>query len=239
MRAGATVVYGRNAVREALRGGRAVNRILVDDRGRLEGLSLPGMQLPAVRVVGREQLERVSGSPEHQGIACEVEPFKYGRAEDLIERDRALIVALDQVQDPQNLGAICRSAECAGAAGVVIPERRSAAVSAAVCAASAGAVEHLPVARVRNLADFLGIARERGFWIFGAEAGASTRYTDASYAGRTVLVFGAEGSGLRPRVRAACDDLVALPLRGRIESLNVAVAAAVLLYEASRGERDA
>jgi 23S rRNA (guanosine2251-2'-O)-methyltransferase len=156
-----------------------------------------------------------------------------------MEGERSLIVALDQVQDPQNLGAISRSAECAGAAGVVIPERRSAEVTSAVCAASAGAVEHLPIARVRNLADFLGLARRRGFWVFGADPGASTRYTEPDYAGRTVLVLGAEGSGLRPRVKGACDDLVSLPLRGRMGSLNVAAAAAVLLYEATRGLTEA
>jgi 23S rRNA (guanosine2251-2'-O)-methyltransferase len=140
-------------------------------------------------------------------------------------------VALDEVTDPQNLGAVCRTAECAGATGVVLPERRSAEVTPAVCKASAGAVEHLPVARVRNLADFLGDAKEAGCWCYGAAAGAPASYTAPDYRGGVVLVLGAEGRGLRPRVAAACDALVALPLRGRIESLNVSAAAAVLLYE--------
>jgi 23S rRNA (guanosine2251-2'-O)-methyltransferase len=135
------------------------------------------------------------------------------------------------VTDPQNLGAVCRTAECAGATGVVMPERRSADVTAAVCKASAGAVEHLPVARVRNLADFLADAKAAGCWCYGAAAGARTVYTAPDYSGAVVLVLGAEGRGLRPRVAAACDELVALPLRGRIGSLNVAAAAAVMLYE--------
>ncbi len=137
----------------------------------------------------------------------------------------ALLVALDQVQDPQNLGAICRTAECAGATGVVIPERRAAEVTAAVCKASAGAVEHLPVARVRNLADFLAEAKRAGMWCYGADVDGAVAYDEVDYAGSVVLVLGSEGRGLRPRVASACDALVAIPLRGRIESLSVSAAA--------------
>ncbi len=133
--------------------------------------------------------------------------------------------------DPQNLGAVARTAEAVGATGVVIPERRSAEVTAAVAKASAGAVEHLPVARVRNLADFLAEAREAGCWSYGAAAGARTRYDQPDYSGGVILVLGAEGKGLRPRVASMCDDLVALPILGRIDSLNVSAAGAVLMYE--------
>jgi len=149
-----------------------------------------------------------------------------------------LIVALDQIQDPQNLGSICRTAECAGVAGVVIPERRAAEVTPAVCKASAGAVEHLPIARVRNVADFLADARKADCWCYGASAGeqaggrAPVPYDSPDYAGSgVVLVLGSEGEGLRPRVAKGCDELIALPLLGRIESLNVSAAAAALLYE--------
>jgi 23S rRNA (guanosine2251-2'-O)-methyltransferase len=138
------------------------------------------------------------------------------------------------VQDPQNFGAICRTAEGAGAAGVVIPERGGVEVTAAVCRASAGAVEHIPVARVRNLADYLGQAKRDGAWVYGAEAGADTAHWQPDYRGKVVIVLGSEGKGLRPRVRAACDQLVALPLHGRLESLNVAATAAALLYEIVR-----
>jgi 23S rRNA (guanosine2251-2'-O)-methyltransferase len=142
------------------------------------------------------------------------------------------------VQDPQNLGSICRTAECVGAVGAVIPERRAAEVTPAVCKASAGAVEHLPVARVRNMADFLGEARRAGCWCYGASVaeGSPQRtvvsYDEPDYAGSgVVLVLGSEGSGLRPRVAGACDELIALPIAGRVESLGVSAAAAALLYE--------
>jgi 23S rRNA (guanosine2251-2'-O)-methyltransferase len=170
------------------------------------------------------------GSDAHQGVCAEVDPYPYADGAELLAAPEPLIVALDEVTDPQNLGAIARTAEAVGATGIVIPERRSAEVTAAVCKASAGAVEHLPVARVRNLADFLAEAKAARCWCYGAAAGAKTPYTAPEWSGGVVLVLGGEGRGLRPRVAAACDDLVSLPLRGRIESLNVSATAAVLLY---------
>jgi len=179
-------------------------------------------------------LERLCGSPDHQGVVAEVDPYPYGDPRALLRREGALLVALDQVQDPRNLGAVCRSAEFAGAAGVVVPERRAAAVTPAACKASAGAVEHLEVAHVRNLADWLAEAKAAGFWIWGADAEAEATPWSADLTGPTVLVLGGEGKGLRPRVAAACDGLVALPRRGEIESLNVSAAATALLFEALR-----
>jgi 23S rRNA (guanosine2251-2'-O)-methyltransferase len=143
------------------------------------------------------------------------------------------------VTDPQNLGAVCRTAECSGATGVILPERRSAVVTPAVCKASAGAVEHLAIARVRNLADFLADAKAAGCWSYGAAAGARNPYRAVDWRGGVVVVLGAEGKGLRPRVASACDDLVAIPLRGRIDSLNVSATAAVLLYEILQQRLDA
>lgn len=209
-------IYGKRPVAEAERGRRRVLRVW----------KAPEMSA--------EELERLCGSPDHQGAVAEVDPYPYADPNALLRRENALIVALDQVQDPRNLGAICRSAEFAGAAGVVIPERRSAEVTAVVCKASAGAVEHLDVARVRNLADWLGEAKAAGFWIWGADAGAEQAPWDADLGGPTVLVLGGEGKGIRPRVASACDGLVALPRRGRIESLNVSAAASALLFEAGR-----
>jgi 23S rRNA (guanosine2251-2'-O)-methyltransferase len=225
------LIYGRNPVEEATRGRRRVLQVW-----RTSASDPPASLDEGVPVstVTRERLAELSGSPDHQGIAAEVEPYPYVDAEHLLESEQALVVALDQVQDPQNLGAICRSAECAGVAGVVLPERRAAGVTAAVCKASAGAVEHLPVAQVRNLADFLGQARELGAWIYGAAGDAPQPYTDLDYQGRVVLVLGGEESGLRPRVRAACDAFVSIPIHGRTGSLNVSAAAAVLLFEALR-----
>jgi 23S rRNA (guanosine2251-2'-O)-methyltransferase len=148
----------------------------------------------------------------------------------LLAREDALVVALDEVQDPRNLGAVCRAAECAGAAGVVIGERRSAQVTPVVCKASAGAVEHLAVARVRNLADYLAEAKQQSAWVYGASASDAVPYDRPDYDGKVVVVFGSEGRGLRPRVRAACDQLIALPMLGQIESLNVSAAASAVLY---------
>ena len=211
------VVYGRQPVAEAKRGRRRVRRVWT------------------AADIGEEELTRLAGSPDHQGVVAEVDPYPYADAGWLLEDDDALVLALDQVQDPHNLGAVCRSAEAAGAAGVVIPERRAAAVTGAVCKASAGAVEHLPIARVRNLADWLGEAKAvAGLWVYGAEVGAAGPYTQADLTGRTVLVLGSEGKGIRPRVAEACDALVSIPVRGRTASLNVSAAAAVLLFEAVR-----
>lgn len=209
-------IYGRRPVAEAERGRRRVHRI---------------WRAPETPP---EELERLAGSPDHQGVVAEVDPYPYADPTRLLEADGALVVVLDQVQDPHNLGAVCRAAEVSGAAAVVIPERRAASVTPAACKASAGAVEHLPVARVRNVADWLGEAKEAGAWVYGAAAEAECRYTDVDWTGRAVLVLGSEGSGLRPRVAAACDELVSIPVAGRVESLNASVAAAVILFEARR-----
>jgi 23S rRNA (guanosine2251-2'-O)-methyltransferase len=209
-------------VREAQRGRRRVHRVWVTAAAARDGWS--------GTVVSAEEIEARCGSDAHQGVCAEVDPYPYADAADLLGRPDPVLVALDEVTDPQNLGAVCRTAEAAGAAGVILPERRSAEVTAAVCKASAGAVEHLPVARVRNLADFLADAKAAGAWCYGAAAGARTPYTAPDYSGGVVIVLGSEGRGLRPRVAAACDDLVSVPVRGRIDSLNVSATAAVLLY---------
>ncbi len=227
------IVYGRNPVREALRGPRRVERVwATKNAGRLPWLSDPGVP---VEVATAEELERRCGAPSHQGLCAKVEPFQYADPQQLLAQPTALIVALDEVQDPQNLGSICRTAECAGAAGVVLPERRSAVVTAAVCKASAGAVEHIAVARVRNLVDFLKEAKRAGLWCYGADADAATSYELVDSSGGAVLVFGSEGRGLRPRVAGSCDLLVSLPMLGRIDSLSVTAAAAVLMYAARSG----
>ena len=209
-------IYGRRPVAEAERGLRTVHRI---------------WRAPETPPA---ELERLCGSPDHQGVVAEVDPYSYADPGSLLAAEDALVVALDQIQDPHNLGAICRSAEVAGAAGVVIPERRAAAITAATCKASAGAVEHLAVARVRNLADWLAEAKRASAWIYGASAEAKGSYTEVDWSGRAVLVLGSEGEGLRPRVAGACDQLVSIPTRGRVESLNASVAAAVIMFEAAR-----
>jgi 23S rRNA (guanosine2251-2'-O)-methyltransferase len=176
------------------------------------------------------EIEERCGSPDHQGVCAEVEAYPYVDADSLLEPDDALVLCLDEVQDPHNLGAVCRVAEVSGCAGVLLPERRSAEVTPAVCKASAGAVEHLPIARVRNLADWLGEAKRREAWVYGAAADARVPYDRPDYRGRVVLVFGSEGRGLRPRVADACDEHVSLPNHGKVGSLNVSTAAAALVY---------
>jgi 23S rRNA (guanosine2251-2'-O)-methyltransferase len=213
------VVYGRNAVAEARNGRRRVHREWTSD------------ELPAA------ELTRLAGSPDHQGIVAEVDPYPYADPSTLLAAPDALVVALDQVQDPRNLGAVCRSAEVAGAAGVVIPARRAARITAVACKASAGAVEHLLVARAGNLATWLAEAKRAGAWVYGARAGAPTRYDAVDWDGQVVLVLGGEGKGIRPRVAGACDAMVEIPRAGRIGSLNVAAAASVLLFEAMRQRR--
>lgn len=214
--AASQIIYGRRPVEEAERGRRRVHRV---------------WRAPEASV---EELERLCGSPDHQGVVAEVDPYPYADPNQLLRREGALLVVLDQVQDPRNLGAVCRSAEFAGAAGVVIPERRSAEVTAVTCKASAGAVEHLDIAHVRNLADWLAAAKAAGFWIWGADAKATDAPWNTDLSGPTVLVLGGEGKGIRPRVATACDGLIALPKLGRIDSLNVSAAASALLFEAAR-----
>ncbi len=223
------IVYGRNAVREALRGRRSstVGEILATDTLARE----PWLAATTVRRASAAEIERVGGSAEHQGVCAEFGGFPYVGVEELLRGEDSFVVALDEVQDPQNLGAICRTAECVGVSGMVICERRAAEVTPAVCRASAGAVEHLRIARARNLADFLAAAKDGGCWCYGAAiAEGAVPYDRPDYSGGVVVVLGAEGRGLRPRVMASCDVLVELPLRGRVGSLNVSAAAAALLY---------
>ena len=212
----ADLIYGRRPVAEAKRGRRTVRRI---------------WRAPETPP---EQLAELAGSPDHQGVVAEVDPYPYSGGESLLAAPDALVVVLDQVQDPHNLGAVCRSAEVAGATGVVIPERRAAGVTAAVCKASAGAVEHLNVSRVRNIADWLESAKATGFWVWGADGAAESAPWEIDLTGPTALVMGAEGKGLRPRVASTCDGMVAIPQRGEVGSLNVSVAASLLLFEAVR-----
>jgi len=219
------IVYGRNPVAELVRAGRRrVHQVwAVKDPG-----------FPFTRA-DAEELTARAGTDAHQGVVAEADPYHYVHAAEVLDRD-GLVLVLDEVQDPQNLGAICRTAEVAGALGVVIHDRRAAEVTPAVCKASAGAVEHLSIARVRNIADFLGEAKQAGFWCYGAAAGGRLSCFEVEWPERCALVLGAEGKGLRPRVAGVCDELVSVPIRGRLDSLNVSATAAVLTYLALQRE---
>ncbi len=228
-------VYGRRPVREALRGPREVLELWATERA-LAGESWLREE-PRLRV--QLKLERAltaeAGTADHQGVLAFCAPYRYADAAGLAALPDSLLVCLDRVTDPRNLGAVCRSAEGAGATGVVVPAHGSARITPAVCRASAGAVEHLPVAVVPNLARYLGEVKGPKLWVWAAVAGPeATPLWEADLGGSVALVLGAEGGGLRPLVRRTCDAAVLIPLSGRVESLNVSVAAAVLLYEARR-----
>jgi 23S rRNA (guanosine2251-2'-O)-methyltransferase len=222
------IVYGRNPVKEAL----AAERRRVTMIWATEPAEWPG-----AKQAEAEEIEQICGSRDHQGVCAEAGPYPYVDETALLAPDDALVVVLDQVQDPRNLGAVARVAETVGASGMVIPERRSAEVTPAACKTSAGAVEHLQIAQVRNVADFLGQAKQAGAWVYGAAEDSPVGYDEPDYTGRVVLVMGSEGAGLRPRVAQACDQLISLPVLGRVGSLNVSTAAAAILYEILQSRR--
>jgi 23S rRNA (guanosine2251-2'-O)-methyltransferase len=226
-------VYGRRPVREALRGPREVLELWTTERALA---AEPWLRDGDLRVQAKpeRELSEAAGTRDHQGVLAWCEPYRYADAYELAAAERPLLACLDQVTDPRNLGAVCRSAEGAGATGVVVPAHGSARVTAAVCRASAGAVEHLPVAVVPNLARYLNEIKRGDLWIYAASAEAEQSLWEADLDGGLALVFGAEGKGVRPLVRRACDGTIAIPLAGKVESLNVSVAAALLLYEAAR-----
>lgn len=230
-------VYGRNAVREAVRGPREVREVWATERALAAEDWLreaPGLR---VHVKPERALTEQAGTRDHQGVVARVGPYRYADAYELAAVDRPLLVCLDQVTDPHNLGAVIRSAEGAGATGVVVPSHGAARVTPAVSRSSAGAVEHLPVAVVQNLARYLNDVKGPDLWVWGAASDGGTSLWDADLDGGAAFVLGAEGRGLRPLVRRACDGLVSIPLAGNVESLNVSVAAAVLLYEVRRRRR--
>ncbi len=230
-------VYGRRPVREALRGPRQVIELWASERALKAEPWLHDVNGLRVQVKPERELSEEAATRDHQGVLAWFEPYRYADAYELAGVEQPLLVCLDQVSDPHNLGAVCRSAEGAGASGVVVPAHGSARVTPAVCKASAGAVEHVPVAVVPNLARYLADIKRGDLWVYAATGDAETAMWDADLSGGLVLVFGAEGRGLRPLVRRTCDAAVSIPLDGRVDSLNVSVATAVLLYEAKR-QRD-
>jgi 23S rRNA (guanosine2251-2'-O)-methyltransferase len=231
-------VYGRRPVREALRGPREVLELWVSERALK---AEPWLREPTLGVRPQTRPERelteAAGTRDHQGVLAWAEPYRYADAHEIAGGEAPLLVCLDQVTDPHNLGAVCRTSEAVGASGVIVPAHNAARVTPAVCRASAGAVEHLPVGVVTNMARYLEEVKSQTLWAWAASGEAETQLWDADFTGGVALVLGAEGKGLRPLVRRTCDAAVAIPLAGRTESLNVSVAAAVLLFEARRQRR--
>jgi 23S rRNA (guanosine2251-2'-O)-methyltransferase len=234
---------GPNAVREALVAGRPLQAVLVArgrHGGRLEEIvRLAKRNGVPVRFEDRARLDQMAGTREHQGVLALVAAKATFALEDLLARPVSqdapgLLVLLDGVEDPQNLGAIIRTALAVGAAGVVIPERRAAGLGDAAARASAGAVAHLPVARVTNVPRAMEALKSAGYWIVGLDERAERRYTDVDLTGSVALVLGGEGKGLHQLVRERCDFLVSIPSRGPVPSLNVSVAAGIALFEVLR-----
>ena len=238
-----TRLEGRNAITEALRAGRTIDKIFIADgeidRG-LQRLAAECKEAGAVVVpVARRKLDLMSTTRAHQGIIAQAAAHEYATIDEILqyaaERGEApLIVICDELSDPHNLGAIMRSAECAGAHGVIIPKRRSVGLTATVAKASAGAIEYMKVARVANINNTINELKERGVWIFGAAGEGSVAMYKADRTGPAALVIGNEGDGLGQLVRKNCDMLVHIPMSGRISSLHASAAASFLLYEAVR-----
>ena len=234
---------GRNALTEALRSGRTIDKVFIasgeTDRA-LQRLAAQAKEAGAVVVpVDRRKLDAMSVTHAHQGVITLAAAHTYASVDDILQEaadrgEAALIVICDELTDPHNLGAIMRSAECAGAHGVIIPKRRSVGLTATVAKASAGAVEYMKVARVTNINQTIAQLKEKGVWIFGTAAEGSVPMYQADLTGPAAIVIGNEGTGMSPLVQKNCDVTVHIPMQGRISSLNASAAASILLYEAVR-----
>lgn len=234
---------GRNALQEALRSGRTVDKVFIAageiDRG-LQRLAAEAREAGAVVVpVDRRKLDAMSFTHAHQGVIALAAAHVYYSIDDILKEaasrgEAPLIVICDELSDPHNLGAILRSAECAGAHGVIIPKRRSVGLTATVAKASAGAVEYMKVARVTNISAAIAELKQKGVWVFGTAAEGSIPMYQADLSGPAAIVIGSEGDGMSQLVRKNCDVMVNIPMKGRISSLNASAAASILLYEALR-----
>ena len=237
------LIEGRNAVAEAIRAGRTIDKIFVargdTDRTLARILAKARENGIVVTECDRRKLDSLSATGAHQGVIAMVAAHAYATVEEILENaknrgEAPLIVICDELSDPHNLGAIIRTAECAGAHGVIIPKRRSVGLTAVVGKASAGALEYLPVARVANLVSAIRELQKAGVWVFGTAADGDTALYQADLKGPAAIVIGNEGDGMSRLVAEACDFKVSIPMRGRISSLNASNAAAILLYEAVR-----
>lgn len=233
------VIAGRNPVSEAIRSARPIETIMVtkaSKTGAIIGILAKARekQIP-IKEVDTKKLDFLCGGANHQGIVALAGVKEYATVEEILENARQkneapFVIVLDEIEDPHNLGAIIRTAECAGAHGVIIPKRRSAGLTYTVGKASAGAVEYMPVARVTNIASVIDTLKEEGLWVFGADMN-GTEYSKCDFKGAVALVIGNEGKGISKLVAKKCDSIVSLPMKGNINSLNASVAAGILMYE--------
>lgn len=240
---GANIIAGRNPVIEALKAGTIIERIVIlagVKGGTIEKIRAMAKRdrVPCVEV-GKQKFRELVSDATTQGVVAIVGTKEYVEVDDILKaaaerNEPPLVLILDEIEDPQNLGALIRTAECAGVHGVIIPKHHAAEVNSTVGKTSAGASEHLPVAQVVNVANTIEELKEKGLWVVGTDSGAVKLYTEADYAGPIAIVVGNEGKGIRHLVKEKCDFLVKIPLYGRIPSLNASVAGALIMYEAVR-----
>lgn len=233
------VIAGRNPVSEAIKSGRTIDKIMIAKgakAGAIVGILAKAKekQIP-IKEVDVKKLDFLSGGAVHQGIIATAAVKEYASVEDIFQLAQSrgedpFVIVLDEIEDPHNLGAIIRTAECAGAHGVIIPQRRSATLNYTVGKSSAGAIEYVPVARVTNIVNCIDNLRDKGLWIFGADMD-GTNYTDCNFKGPVALVIGNEGKGIGRLVKEHCDAIVSLPIKGKIDSLNASVAAGIIMYQ--------
>ncbi|MDR0314605.1 MAG: 23S rRNA (guanosine(2251)-2'-O)-methyltransferase RlmB [Oscillospiraceae bacterium] len=239
---GDDLIIGRGAVLEAIRAGRGIDALFIAKGDRVGSIgkiisSCRDLGVP-IKEVDSKKLDSMCNGANHQGVAASVPAHSYCGVDDILnaasqKNEEPFIVICDEIEDPHNLGAIIRSAECAGAHGVIIPKRRSASLSFAVSKVSAGALHHLPVARVANLSAAIDDLKKKGLWIYGADMQGLT-WCQTDLKGALALIIGSEGSGLGRLIKEKCDFLVSLPMKGKIESLNASVAAGIIMFEVSR-----
>ena len=236
------ILYGRNGVLEALKAGTPMNRLLYcgEQKGSLAAILAKAREAHIlISEVSRHKLTEITGSANHQGVAAYVAPKAYVTVDDILQRAKTkgeppFIIVLDEIQDPHNLGAIIRTADAVGAHGVIIPKRRSVQLTGTVSKASAGAVEHVPVARVTNIAVALRELKERGLWVYGTDLTGETPFYGTDLKGSVALVIGSEGAGMSRLTREECDFVLTIPMAGNVSSLNASVAAGVVMYEIFR-----
>jgi 23S rRNA (guanosine2251-2'-O)-methyltransferase len=233
-------IEGRNPVIEALKSGREINKIMIQD-GEREGsikkiISMASDKKIVVQYVSKSKINSVSESGNHQGVIAYVSPYKYYELEEITDEDlkNDMIIVCDEITDPHNLGAIIRTADAAGASGIIIPKRRSALLTPTVIKSSAGATEYIKVCRVTNISRTVDDLKKKGYWVIGADMDGDKNYFDADLTGKVAIVVGSEGTGIGNLVKKQCDFLVKIPMKGKVSSLNASVAASILMYEVVR-----
>jgi 23S rRNA (guanosine2251-2'-O)-methyltransferase len=237
------IIYGKNPVLEALRSGRELNKIWIAEGSKPQAVQAIYDEAKKkgviINQVPRSKIDQATGTKNHQGVMAFIAAYSYVELEDLLERASRsgkppVLVMLDGLEDPHNLGSILRSADASGVDGVIIPKRRAVGLTNVVAKSSAGAIEYVPVCRVNNLGQVIDLLKQKGYWVIGADASANTDYRAADYTSPVVLVTGSEGKGISRLIREKCDILVKLPMLGHVTSLNAGVATALLMYEVLR-----